>query len=411
LSIEEKLKKSKRSALQMAVLTSEQKNTALKKLAEIIEKEKDFLISKNRMDLEQNKGKISEALYSRLELTDKKIKSVIEGIYEIASMLDPIGVVEWERDLKLGPHLKKISVPIGVIGVVFEARPDVNPQILSLILKSGNSVVLKGGSEAIHSNVAFQAVVEKLNAECSFLPSDWAQIIETREDFREMLKYDEYLDLVIPRGSNQLVKSVMDSTRAPVLGHADGICHIYVDPSADLDKSLDVILNSKTQYPSACNSVETLLIDSKVDVGFLLSLNAAASQLGVELRGCKITSSVLKNIKMATDTDWVTEYGEKILAVKIVENIDSAIDHINTYGSHHTDAIMAKDESSIQKFQSKVDSACVFVNASTRFADGFRFGMGAEVGISTSKTHARGPVGIEGLVSYKYLLSGDYEVV
>ncbi|MCB0393164.1 MAG: glutamate-5-semialdehyde dehydrogenase [Bdellovibrionales bacterium] len=409
--IREQLKSAKQSSQQMALLNGTQRNDALKAFAELIHSERSFLKSENQKDLEANHGKIADSIYQRLELTDKKIDSVLSGISDLVRMEDPIGKVQWERDLALGPHLKRVTVPLGVIGIVFESRPDVNPQVLSLIMKSGNAVVLKGGSEAANSNRAFQDLVDKLNSQLAFLPQRWAQIIQSREDFREMLKHDDCLDLVIPRGSNQLVQSVMASTKAPVLGHADGICHIYVHPSAPIEKSVEVVINSKVQYPSACNAVETLLVDELCASRFLNAFRGAAENAQIELRGCAETQKLLSGVRLATDEDWKTEYGEKVLSIRVVKNVAEAIEHISKYGSHHTDAILSTDEKSILEFQNGVDSACVFVNASTRFADGYRFGMGAEVGISTSKTHARGPVGIEGLVSYKYILEGEFDQV
>ncbi len=408
MTIEDILKQAKTATIQMASLTGDQKNTALNEFGILLDQKRDFLISENKKDLELNKEKISSALFQRLELTEKKIEGLIQGVQDLIKMNDPVGRIEDSKSLEGDMRLEKISVPIGVIGVVFESRPDVNPQILSLILKSGNTVVLKGGSEAGYSNRAFQSLVKELNQKCDFLPEGWAQIIETREDFKEMLKYDEYLDLVIPRGSNQLVQTVMESTKAPVLGHADGVCHLYLDHTAHIEKAIALILNAKTQYPSGCNALETLLVEERVAKEFLLKFAPIAQEKKIEIRGCEKTRKILSSAEEVED--WHIEWGNNTLSIKIVSGLDKAIEHINTFGSHHTDGILSEDKEAQEKFVQLVDSASVYVNASTRFADGFQYGMGAEVGISTSKTHARGPVGIDGLVIYKYILRGSYSL-
>ena len=326
-------------------------------------------------------------------------------------LTDPVGAIASRVQLDDGLVLERVSVPLGVIGIIFESRPDVIPQILSLILKSGNAVVLKGGKEAYHTNHAFMTLVEKLNNVCPVLPAAWAQLIDSREAVREMLAYPQYVDLVIPRGSNQLVQSVMAATQIPVLGHADGVCHLYVHPSASIEKAIPLIVDAKIQYPAACNALETLLVDSEVAGRFFPAFQHAAAAANLQLIGCEQTRTFIPEAQPASDDDWHTEYGDLRLSVKVVSGMDAAIAHINSYGSHHTDGILAADPAAIEIFLNAVDSASVFANASTRFADGFRYGLGAEIGISTAKTHARGPVGLEGLVIYKYKLRGTGQIV
>ena len=410
--IEILLSQSKQAFYQTATLTIEQKNTALEKFAHIIETHADFLLRENQKDIEKAEAEgLSQVLYQRLKLDSGKIKQLVQGIRDLIKLSDPAGQVLSTTQLDEGLILEKVSVPLGVIGIIFESRPDVIPQILSLILKSGNAVVMKGGREAFHSNAAFMQLVTQLNHSCPFLPAHWAHLLESREAVHEMLNYPQYIDLVIPRGSNQLVQSIMAATKIPVLGHADGICHIYVHASANLTQAIPLIIDAKIQYPAACNALETLLIDEAIAKPFLPVFAAAAEKAGITLKGCNRTQQQLSQIEPATEEDWRTEYGDLTLAVKIVNSAQEAIEHINHYGSHHTDAILAEDAPVIAWFFNTVDSASVFANASTRFADGFRFGLGAEIGISTAKTHARGPVGLEGLVIYKYQLWGSGQIV
>jgi len=301
-------------------------------------------------------------------------------------------------------------VPLGVVAIIFESRPDVMPQIMSLILKSGNAVVFKGGKEAAQTNAAFMALTLNLQHECPFLPDGWATLLTTREDVQALLAYPQYVDLVIPRGSNALVQHIMANTSIPVLGHAEGICHFYVDETADLEQALAIIEDSKCQYPSACNTLETLLVNEAIAPLLLPQLAGLAQRRGITLKADAHSLPHLPQAQPATEEDWRTEYGDLTLAVKVVASLLEAMAHINTYGSHHTDALLSQDETAQQTFLQGVDSASVFVNASTRFADGFRYGLGAEIGISTARTHARGPVGLEGLVSTKWLLRGHGHV-
>jgi len=391
----------------MPILTNKEKNEALEAFSNLIEQEADFLLKENQQDLTAQEHKIAPTLYQRLKLDRGKIQQLVQGIQGMTQLPDPVGQVQLRTLLDEDLVLERRSVPIGVIAVVFESRPDVIPQILSLILKSGNAVVLKGGKEALQSNQAFMQLVTQLNNQCSFLPAGWATLFDTREAVQEMLAYHQYVDLVIPRGSNEFVQQVIASTKIPVLGHADGICHAYVHPSADIEQAVNVTVDSKTQYPAACNALETLLVDTMIANEFLKTLEPVANQVGIQLRGCPQSQAILPGIDAATESDWQTEYGDLTLAVRVVDDMAQAIQHINTYGSHHTDCILAADEAAQGTFLNQVDSASVFANASTRFADGFRYGFGAEVGISTAKTHARGPVGLEGLVIYKYVIKGN----
>jgi len=402
----------RQASYQMATLSEAQKNDALLVLASLLEDNTELLLEANAKDLAAAEAdKISSVLAQRLKLDASKVAQLAKGIRDVVNLPDPVGKILAKTQLDDDLILEKKTVPLGVIGIIFESRPDVLPQILSLILKSGNAVVFKGGKEAKHSNAAFMILVDKLQEKCSWLPNNWAAMLDSREAIRGILNYPQYVDLVIPRGSNALVQSVMEATKIPVLGHADGVCHLYVHPSADMEKALSVTLDAKIQYPAACNALETLLLDAAVVKGFLTRFVPMAEKAGITLKGCEEIVKLFSSILPVTEADWSTEYGDLTLSVKVVADADEAIAHINRYGSHHTDAILATDAPVLEQFFNSVDSACVFANASTRFADGFRFGLGAEIGISTAKTHARGPVGLEGLVIYKYCLKGSGQVV
>jgi glutamate-5-semialdehyde dehydrogenase len=408
--LEAALCRSRQAFLQLSGLTSDQRNLALNEWAKLISNNADFLIAENEKDMNAQKGIISAPLYDRLKLDPAKISSLIQGTKDIAGLSDPVGCVVARTLLDDGLILEKCTVPLGVIAIVFESRPDVIPQILSLALKSGNAVILKGGKEAVHSNQAFMKLVGELGEKLSFLPQGWAYLVDSREAFNELLQFNNYIDLVIPRGSNELVRSVMANTKIPVLGHSEGLCTLYVHSSAEIDKAIKVTLDAKTQYASACNAIETLLVDASIAPSFLAKFNIAAKQAGIAIRGCSKTSSLIACAK-TTDADWSTEFGDLTLAVKVVDSLEQAVDHINHFSSHHTDGILASDQNAIEYFLNRVDSASVMANASTRFADGYRYGLGAEVGISTGKIHARGPVGIEGLVTTKYKLRGSGQTV
>lgn len=393
-------KNAKEASLKIADLSTEIKNKALIKIADKIESAKDEIFEANKIDLELaqklvDDGKLSKSTFNRLVFSETKMRDMVAGIRDVAKLEDPINKKLLVRELDSDLTLYKVSCPIGVLGIIFEARPDVIAQISSLAIKSANAVILKGGKESINTNKKILSVINSALAEVEEFPQNVVQQIFTHDEVNEMLKCDKYINLIIPRGSNKLVRFIKDNTRIPVLGHADGICHIFVDESADLDMAIKVVTDAKTQYPSACNAVETLLIHEKF---------SHRDELLVSLQ--------LSEIQLVAEPEcWAHEYGDKILAFKTVKNVDEAIEHINTYGSGHTDSIITKNVENAEKFMNKVDSAGVYFNASTRFADGFRYGFGAEVGISTNKTHARGPVGLEGLTIYKYKLVGNGNVV
>lgn len=390
----------KKASLEIADLSEEIKNKALLNIADKIEAEKEEIFTANRQDLTEaerlvESGEITKSTFNRLKLDENKLRDMVRGIRDIAALPDPVNKKLLVRELDENLTLYKISCPIGVLGIIFEARPDVIAQISSLAIKSSNAVILKGGRESVNTNKKIMSVILSALDEIPEFPKNVLNQVFTRDDVGEMLKCDKYINLIIPRGGNKLVKFIKENTKIPVLGHADGICHIFVDKTADLAMAQKVVVDAKTQYPSACNSVETLLVHK--DFPYVKELMASLE---------------LAEVKLISNPDsWSFEYGDKILAYKFVENVDEAIEHINTYGSGHTDAIITADNNNAEKFMNKVDSAGVYWNASTRFADGFRYGFGAEVGISTNKTHARGPVGLDGLTIYKYKLIGNGQIV
>ena len=392
-------KNAKNAFLKTMNLNVEEKNKALLQIAKEIEQNKDKIFEANKKDLAQaqimlEEGKINKATFNRLKINENKINDLITGLNDLAKLDDPVNQIIWQKELDNDLILKKISTPIGVIGVIFEARPDCFIQIASLIIKSGNCAILKGGREANNTNELFYELTQSALKKVNF-PLNAINLVFSREDIKNMLSLDEYINLIIPRGSNELVKFIKENTKIPVLGHASGICHIYIDDSAKYENALKIIIDAKTQYPSACNAVETLLINKNWE--FIENLKE---------------DLIKNNIKIIENPDSYTyEYGDTILAIKIVNDIDEAINHINKYGSNHTDSILSENNENIEKFMNFVDSACVFSNCSTRFSDGFRFGFGAEVGISTNKTHARGPVGLVGLTIYKYKLYGKNQIV
>ena len=393
-------KDAKEASLKIADLSTELKNTALLKIADEIELNKDEIFEANKTDLETAKslvksGELTKSTFNRLKLDENKMRDMIQGIRDIAKLEDPVNKKLLVRELDSDLTLYKVSCPIGVLGIIFEARPDVIAQISSLAIKSANAVILKGGKESINTNKKILSVINSALEKIEEFPKNVIQQVFTRDDVAEMLKCDKYINLIIPRGGNKLVKFIKENTKIPVLGHADGICHIFVDETADIDMAIKVVTDAKTQYPSACNAVETLLIHEKFPK--IDNLLAALQLSEIQL--------------IDKPESWSHEYGDKILSFKTVKKIDEAIEHINTYGSGHTDSIITKDIENAEKFMNKVDSAGVYFNASTRFADGFRYGFGAEVGISTNKTHARGPVGLEGLTIYKYKLIGNGNIV
>lgn len=361
------------------------------------------------------RGDMTAALFKRLRLDENKIQSVIDGVRQIAAQPDSLGQVELARELDDGLRLFRVRCPIGVILVIFEARPDALPQIASLLIKSGNAGLLKGGREAQHSNEALMACIEEALIECAFPRGAYA-LVPGRHEVAELLKMDKFVDLVIPRGSSELVRQIQASTTIPVLGHAEGICHLYVHEDADLDMALKLTIDAKTNYPAACNSIETLLVHRHAAAKFIPMLLNAAVEAGVALRmtpGDATAFGAAGNpaVGVANDADWTTEYSDLILAVKVVDSLSQAVVHINEFGSGHTESVVTRDKRAFDIFFAEVNSAGVFWNASTRFADGFRYGFGAEVGISTGKLHPRGPVGVDGITTYKYRLEGNGQVV
>lgn len=420
----------KAASATLAALDSRKRNEALLTIADALEGQAAEIAAENKRDLEAarvqvSEGTLNESLYQRLKLDQTKLIAVVSGIRQIAAMPDPVGIVTLARELDEGLDLYRITCPIGVVAVIFESRPEAMPQILSLCLKSANAVILKGGAEAEKSNRILFTIMQKAAASAG-IPAEAFALLETRADVNQLLTAEGLVDLIIPRGSNDLVRYIQKNTRIPVLGHADGICHIYIDKTADLDKAMAVTLDAKVQYPSACNSVETVLIHKEVLPRLLPNLCSALQQKGVELRLDTCCMEKLQNsspetscsgkpdlarLKEASEADWSTEYCDLILSLKAVDSMQEAISHINRYGSGHTEAMISENKERFQEFFAGVNSAGVYLNASTRFADGFRYGFGAEVGISTARMHPRGPVGVEGLVTYKYKIIGNGHMV
>lgn len=404
-------KKVKADSFLLMASSNEMRNTCLKNIIENLKKDKEHILAQNKRDIENAENEnISSSILSRLLFDEHKMDTVIAGINDLIKMADPIGKITLKRELDEGLVLTRTTTPIGVIGVIFEARPDALVQIASLCIKSGNAAILKGGSEALLTNRAlFESI--KRAVKDSNLPEHALVQLEARSDVSELLSCYEYVDLLIPRGSNSFVKYIMDNTSIPVMGHADGICHTYVDEDFDLDKSIRILVDAKTQYPSACNTTETILVHKNAVDKLFPRLNKAFNDARIKVFAHENIIDKFDNAVPATDNSFHTEYLEKTVNVKTVDDIDEAINHINTYGSHHTDAILTNIDSNADYFMNRVDSANVYKNCSTRFADGFRYGFGAEVGISTGKLHARGPVGLEGLCTYKYKLYGNGDIV
>ena len=406
----------KQASYKLASLKEDTKNKALLKVAEHIKNNIDLILQENKKDLAEAEtlfkdGSLTKPLYDRLKLDEEKINIIIKGIEDVVKLEDPINKVLWDMELDKDLELYRISCPIGVIGVIFESRPDVVPQIASLAIKSANSVILKGGIEALNSNKIFVKLITEALKTIPEFPENSISLIKTREDVKELLQLDKYIDLLIPRGSNNLVKYIQENTKIPVLGHTEGICHIFADETALLDKAVKVSIDSKIQYPAACNAVETLLIHKNIAEKLLPVLISEFKKENVLVKGDELTRTIVHDIEEAFEEDWETEYSDKIISIKIVEDIHDAINHINLYGSGHTDCIITENTENRDLFMNLVDSAGAYCNVSTRFADGFRYGLGAEVGISTNKTHARGPVGLEGLTIYKYKLYGNGQTV
>jgi glutamate-5-semialdehyde dehydrogenase len=410
MSIADIAKQAKKATIQLAAVKTRVKNAALTEIVEALKQNTDKIISANKKDItDSKKNKLPTPLLKRLKFDEDKIADVVAGIESLIKLDDPVGKTLSATELDEGLELYKVSCPIGVIGVIFESRPDALVQISTLCLKSGNAALLKGGSEAQNTNKILADTIRGAGEKAG-LPKGWLGLMETHADVAEILKMDEYIDLLIPRGSNEFVRHIMENTNIPVLGHAEGMCHVYVDGDADQKMAINIIIDSKCQYVAACNTVETLLVDEKIAKKFLPKVKTALVEKNVEICGCEKTASIIK-VTPATEKDWSTEYLDYIISIKVVDGLDEAIEHINRHGSHHTDAIVTAKKKNAKKFMELVDSANVFWNASTRFSDGYRYGLGAEVGISTNKIHARGPVGLEGLVIYKWKLLGTGQIV
>jgi glutamate-5-semialdehyde dehydrogenase len=403
--------RAKLASLRLQSMSTQLRNSALREVAISLRRNEGAIIKANQIDLQNaENGNLATPLLKRLKYDHQKVEESVAQIGSLVQQEDPIGRSLSKTELDVGLILDKVTTPIGVVAVIFESRPDALVQISTLCIKSGNAVILKGGSEAKETNSALaQAVVEGvLKADEAF--KDAVQLLSTREEVRELLDQDDLVDLIIPRGSNQLVRSIQASTRIPVLGHSAGVCHTYVDEDADIEMAVKVAYDAKCQYPAVCNAMETLLVHKDIAKALLPRLARKYAEAHVEIRGDEGTRKIIQ-ANDASEEDWSAEYNDLILSVKIVSSLEEAVEHINGYGSHHTDAIITNDEGKATRFMDTVDSASVLWNCSTRFADGFRYGLGAEVGISTNKTHARGPVGLEGLVIYKYRLSGKGHVV
>lgn len=406
MSIKDRVAGIKKTQVVLGNLSSQLKNEALAEISRELKKRSSEIVRANKKDIDRSVQEgLSSPLLKRLKFDERKIADVCEGIESLIRLPDPVGKTLHARELDKGLELYQVSCPIGVIGMIFESRPDALVQIATLCLKSGNGVILKGGSEASETNKVLTDIILTASVDAG-LPDGWISLAGTRKDVMEMLELDDSIDLLIPRGSNSFVRYIMENTSIPVLGHADGICHLFIDKDADVSMAVELTDDSKTQYVAVCNALETLLVDAGIAEALLPVLKKRMDEKHVELRGCERTKKII-DVVDATEQDWKTEYLDYILSIKIVNSLEEAISHINTYGSGHTDGIVTADKEKALTFMNSVDSADVIWNASTRFADGYRFGLGAEVGISTNKIHARGPVGLEGLVIYKWKLIGN----
>lgn len=410
MDLREKVRQMKLDSVKLAMKSEAERNNALKKISEALIAGKDKILTANKEDMEAaEKAGIDAPVLKRLRFDENKLNDVTEGIKELIKLSDPLNKIQLKRELDKGLTLYRTTCPIGVIGVIFESRPDAMVQISALCLKSGNCAILKGGSEALNTNRVLFEIIYDVAVKAG-MPENCMLQIEAREDISTILKFHDCIDLIIPRGSNAFVRYIMDNTKIPVMGHADGICHIYVDKDADIDKAVRIIFDAKTQYVAVCNAVETLLVHRDAAAELMPKLKEAFAKRVVEIRGTDEIREII-DCKPTTPEDFSTEYLDYILSVKTVNDLDEAVFHINKFGSHHTDCIITENNETAEMFMQLVDSAGVYKNCSTRFADGFRYGFGAEVGISTGKLHARGPVGLEGLVTYKYKLFGDGHIV
>ena len=409
--MEEILKRVKEASRIVATLRGEVKRKLLREMADELVKAQDEILEANRKDLEYaREANLSSALVDRLLLNPKRIEGMAEALRVIASLKDPVGRVIDGWKLDNGLKIEKVKIPIGVIGIIYESRPNVTSDAAGLCLMSGNAVILKGGKEAKNSNIAIIEVLQRV-LERHNLPKEIISLIPdySREGVRWLIQQDKYLDLIIPRGGEKLIQFVAANSKVPVVKHDKGVCHTYIHRDADLEKGVKIAINAKVQRPGVCNAMETLLVDAEVAEQFLRALKIEMDRHGVELRGCEITRQYIDAVP-ATEEDWETEYLDKILAIKVVDGLEEAIAHINRYGSGHSDAIVTENYKAAEEFLNRVDSACVYLNASTRFTDGGVFGFGAEVGISTNRLHARGPMGIDDLTTYKYVIYGDGQI-
>ena len=413
MEVKELARKAKEESYRLVDVSTKIKNEVLIRAAELIVEETEKIVSENRKDLKAGEEKgLSKAMLDRLLLNEKRIKGMVQVLHDIASLNDPVGeiVKMWKRPN--GLRIGKMRVPLGVVGIIYESRPNVTVEAASLCIKSSNSVILKGGSEAINSNRVLVNILRKAAGEVGF-PEDAIQFVDTteREVVAEMLKLDEYIDVIIPRGGEGLIRFVAENSTIPVIKHYKGVCHVFVDKFADLEKAWNICFNAKVQRPGVCNAMETMLVHSAIADAFMPTMIDLFKKAKVELRGCERTRTYDPNyIKPATEEDWYEEYLDLILAVKVVDSLDEAINHINTYGSHHSDAIVTENYTNGMNFINRVDSAAVYINASTRFTDGNVFGLGAEMGISTDKIHVRGPMGLEDLTIPKYIIFGDGQI-
>jgi glutamate-5-semialdehyde dehydrogenase len=418
VTVAELAARARAASRQLAKLSNEARNEALEGVAQAIEGCSSNILEANAIDCRAaetyvNSGKMSASMFARLRLSERGIRDMATKIRDVAKLPDPLRRRLSAMELDSGLVLYKESCPLGVVGIVFESRPDVIPQVASLALKSGNAVLLKGGAEAAHTNEALVEIWRDTLRRFPPVPLDSIALLHTRADVMDLLKLDRDVDLIIPRGSQELVRFIKQNSRIPVLGHGEGICHVYVDRAADLLKALRIVVDSKAQYPAACNAAETVLIHKDIAGGFLPPMVAQLREAGVEVRGCAETVALLggTDVVAANDDDWAKEYSDLIVSIKVVADIGEAIGHIDRYGSRHTETIVTEDGDATGRFMDEIDAAGVYLNASTRFADGFRYGLGAELGISTSKLHARGPVGLDGLTTYKYKLFGNGHIV
>ena len=410
--IDEIGRRAKESSLVLAKSSEEIRNKALSFISQGIENNISEIISENKKDLKVGEEKgLSSSLLDRLTLDEKRIRRMVDSLMAVIKLPDPLGRILWQTERPNGLIIKKVSVPIGVIGIIYESRPDVTVEASSLCFKSGNAVVLKGGSESLYSNSLLTEIIQEGIGQTG-LPKEAVQLIRSKEHLAVdyLLSLDQYLNLIIPRGGEALIEKVVSRSRIPVIKHYKGICHIYIDKEADLEMAINVAYNSKVQRPATCNATETLLVHKNIAQKFLPSFFQKLKEAGVEVRGCPETRKIIPEAREAKEADWSTEYLDLILSIKIVNSLDEAITHINRYGTEHSEAIITKDKERGERFLKEVDAAAVYLNASTRFTDGYEFGLGAEIGISTDKIHARGPMGLNELTSYKYIVFGNGQI-